>query len=314
MAKYVYVDMYFLENMVLNYVLLHITSRILRFEIKWYRLFAGSICGAIYALCTIWVESSVATMGGKIFISVVMIIIAFSKQISSTKGKFKANKREKFLTTLNIAAVFYIVTFVFAGASFAFLLAGNTKSMTRYIIGIYMAYFLITFIVKYIKNKRSKDVYKANVYIQFEKEKENGEWYSAIIDTGNSLKDPFTGESVIVAEIENFKDMLPFDILEYLKNIEYEDMLNDSAGLSKNLKWKKRFRIIPYKAVGTENGILPGFKADVVRIESDYYPENIGKENSKTIIELNNITICIYKNSLSTNNEYSILISPDMVA
>jgi stage II sporulation protein GA (sporulation sigma-E factor processing peptidase) len=64
----------------------------------------------------------------------------------------------------------------------------------------------------------------------------------------------------------------------------------------------KRLRVIPFEALGTENGMLVGFKPDSVYIEKDAETKSI-----------KDIIIAIYSKKLSKNGDYKALLHPDLV-
>lgn len=90
----------------------------------------------------------------------------------------------------------------------------------------------------------------------------------ALYDSGNLLKDPYDGTEVIIAEKEVF----------------------DGSELT-------GFVLIPYRALGTENGLLKAFKAEKIYCV----------ENGKTI---NNVTVGLSETRLSKNGGIKALIGP----
>ena len=70
---------------------------------------------------------------------------------------------------------------------------------------------------------------------------------SALRDTGNTLCDPVSGQSVLVAEWRSARQLLPFDL-------QAEDFQSPAA-LALRLK-EYHPRLIPYRAVGTASGLL----------------------------------------------------------
>lgn len=306
--KYVYIDMYFFENFVINYVILHITSGILHLKTKWYSLVMGAVIGSIYAVVSLWAESFFTTLFCKMTVSLLMLFLSFYWSI------VKDNKSQKFRFFGKIIVSFYAITFLFSGASFCLLLSGRTKSMTSYITGLCVAYIIITFFVKMIRKRNCMQNTMALVHVKFDKKDEADIQIKAIIDTGNSLKDPFTGESVIVAEVGALKNILPEEIIMSMEENSFSDICSFPKDMSLDENWKNRFRIVPYRAVGTENGVLIGFKADVVKIEQCTAFEE-GKEcHEDKKITLNNVVVCVCNNALSENGEYGALLAPDMVA
>ena len=101
----IYVDIIFLENLILDFIILLATSIISNIKINIKRLILGSIFGATYTVCTLILEINNFLI--KFISSVVIILICFG---------FKNIKR--FLKNLG---VFYLTTITFGGSSFMFL-------------------------------------------------------------------------------------------------------------------------------------------------------------------------------------------------
>lgn len=83
---------------------------------------------------------------------------------------------------------------------------------------------------------------------------------TALRDTGNSLRDPITGSPVLVAQWEAAERLLPAAL--------NRDSLRDPAQAMAELQGKApglRLRLIPYKAVGQEGGLLLAVRCDEVR-------------------------------------------------
>ncbi|MFR1518123.1 MAG: sigma-E processing peptidase SpoIIGA [Clostridia bacterium] len=286
----VYIDVLIFENMVMNYVILHITSLVASRRSKWYRILAGSAIGTFYAVLSLWLSAFLHALIGKILLSALMVLVTYFPR--------------KIKDFLRLSAIFYGVTFLFAGISFAVLLTGRVKSASNILATVCVGYLLVLVIARCIQKRKHADQCAAKVFIQFDKAADNGVWLPAIIDTGNSLRDPFTGTSVIVAELGALENLLPEELLKYLRENGSSDILNDASAISSVKGWERRFRLIPYNSVGNENGILPGFKADVVRVSED----------SGAGAELNDVVVCLYEKALSEDEKYRALLAPDMIA
>jgi len=63
-----------------------------------------------------------------------------------------------------------------------------------------------------------------------------------------------------------------------------------------------RFRLIPFTSLGKENGMLIGFRPDYIEVG-----ENAEKKGITDVI------IGIYNRALSKNNNYSALLSPELI-
>ena len=110
----------------------------------------------------------------------------------------------------------------------------------------------------------------------------------AKVDTGNTLKEPFSGNPVIVTDYKFIKYIIPAELANYFnKNTETE-----------SLKKLKNFRFIPYNTI-SGNGLLPAFKPDKIKVL-----------NSNSINKDAYVAIC---NNKFSNESYHALISIDLI-
>lgn len=111
---------------------------------------------------------------------------------------------------------------------------------------------------------------------------------TALMDTGNTLTDPVTGRRVLVAEGACLAPLFP----EAWK-LDGQALLDPAAGLERfNSQWPGRFRLIPYRAVGTERGLLLAARLD--RVEVD------GEEQAGALVALS-------PNPVSDGGSYQVL-------
>ena len=122
---------------------------------------------------------------------------------------------------------------------------------------------------------------------------------TAMIDTGNLLKEPITNTPVIVLEHTLLYECIPKDILNNLENLLGGDFNNIPEHIKREYVTKLKF--IPFSSLGKQNGMLLGLKADYVEIISQ--EKKIKKEN---------IIIGIYNKSLTKRGEYNALIGLDI--
>lgn len=149
----IYVDILFLENMILDFIIILATGMICNHKLKWKRIILSSI---ISSLCTVM---SIIWQGenlyGKILQSLLVIFIAFG---------FRNSKR--FLKNL---IVFYLITITFGGASFLLLFSVTPQNIVYqagHFLGLYpvkmailggiLGFALILTIRKILEEKREK--------------------------------------------------------------------------------------------------------------------------------------------------------------
>lgn len=110
------------------------------------------------------------------------------------------------------------------------------------------------------------------------------------------LKEPITGASVIVVERKKLENLIEKNLLNNIEKIlagKYENI--DSENIS-------RFRLIPFSSLGKQNGMLLGFKPDMVKVIFDESEKNLG-----------NVVIGIYDKEITKNQEYTGLVGLDIL-
>ncbi len=290
----IYVDIVLLENLCMNYIILFSTAYILKLKRKHIRIFISSLLGAIYAILAyaniIPMYTNIIT---KIILSICMIYIAYNPK--HVKGMIKE------------LMVFYLVSFALGGCAFALLYIVRPQDIFMkdgVYIGTYplkiallggIVGFIVTYIsFKIVKSRITKNEIIYKTIIKFdEKELE----INVMLDTGNMLKDPITGEAVMLIEKEKLYGLIPRSILDNVENIlggEFEE--------EQQFKYRTKLRIIPFTSVGKQNGMMLGIKVDSVKIITDV--DEIINEN---------VVICVYDKIFSKSRKYSGLIGLDIL-
>lgn len=296
----IYLDILILENLVINYLILTVTAKFSRLRVSTLRLFAGSIVGALYVVFII-LQPDIKiyyTTSAKVLLSIFIIAVTFSPR--------------KVLPFIKTLVIFYISTFIFAGAALAFLFFNQQGGFVRngivYVFGqskwslMVFSFLTVGIIIKIfwevIQSRITKDRLLISVKISFDSRVTD---LSALIDTGNSLKDPLTNIPVMVVEFKALQELLPVEIKSIFENSQEDDLNSVTAIISKS-KWFSRFRLIPFSSLGKENGMLIGFKPDFIEIGE-------GEERRG----IKNVIVGIYNRSLSRNEKYKALLGPELV-
>jgi len=104
----IYLDIIFLENLFMNYIILFATGTILKLPLKIIRTFISSTIGSIYAIISYMsILEIYSNTLLKIILSIAMVYVAFN---SRTLKQF-----------LKQLIIFYLTSFTFGGVAFAFL-------------------------------------------------------------------------------------------------------------------------------------------------------------------------------------------------
>lgn len=293
----IYIDIIFLENLIMNSIILYATSIILKRKPKIIRIILSSTIGSIYAILTYITEIEIYTsVILKAILAIIMVYVAFNPQ--SVKKMWKQ------------VAIFYLTSFVFGGVTLYLIyyikpqevLVKNGVFVGEYILKVIMLGAIVAFVVikialRIIKTKiTSKDMYckiKIKLYGKLIETK-------AMIDTGNLAKEPITNTPVIIIESTLLEDILPIQILNNLEKILCGDLSQISEEMQE--KYVTKLRCIPFSSLGKQNGMLLGIRVDEIEVET---------EEEKKIS--NNVILALYDKSLTKRGEYRALIGIDLI-
>jgi len=285
----VYADLTFLINFIMDFVILWATARMAGTRVILFRLTAAAILGAIYSVIYLFpAMASWYSFPAKILMSFLIVYVGLAPRnwLQFKKGLF----------------FFYAMCFVVAGASIAVsCLAASPEQGFNFswlwlAAGAMFAVVLGVYGEKHLLRKIVPDLLKFGVELKFGTRSCNGQGF---LDTGNGLRDPLTNRPVVVAEYELIRKCLPEDFKQVMEDFQNENDILD--GLSKS-SWANRLRIIPFSSIGRKNGILVGIRADAVLVN-----------NGKSGVAHNNIVVGIYKEKLSQDGSYQMLIPSEIM-
>ena len=292
----IYLDIIFFENLIMNSIILYATSIILKLKPKLFRILISSVIGSIYSIILYTTEMKIySSIISKIILSIIMTYVAFNPQ--NVKKMWKQ------------ILIFYLTSFVFGGVALYLIyflkpqdiLMKNGMYVGEYALKVIMLGGIVAFVVikislKIIKTKiNPKDMYcKIKIKLN-EKEIET----TAMVDTGNLVKEPITNTPVIIVESSLLYEILPKEILNNLEGVLSGDLSNIPQEVQD--EYISKMRCIPFKSLGKENGMLLGIKSDEIEVL---------KEDENKIIK--NAIIGIYDKSLTKRGEYRALVGIDL--
>lgn len=230
----VYIDVLITVNIFIDFFLLLCTKLILNLHYSLTRLIIGSAVGGVFSLVALFPS---IPGGVNLLIDIVLalpiIFIAFGNV--------------SFKTLLKRTLVFFGCSFIFCGIMIVIYTSFKPKGMEIYNNVIYFnispILLIILTLVCYYFMKIAGRLLKGNIGrricdVQIINQN-NHTRFNAMIDTGCNVKEPFSGEYVIIAE----------------KTLVENININDQG-----------MRIIPYQSLGG-NGVIKGFCPDNVMID-----------------------------------------------
>ncbi len=279
----IYIDVLFLINLFVNYFLLLAVKLISKSPVGRLRILLGSAIGAIYS-CLMFYPSLwfIFTVLFKILFSLLIVLIVFGFK---TLRSFAFKAVMFFAFTVLFGGVMLLIDMIFSPQGLIYnngIIYIDISPVTL-VISSGVCYFLFFIGSRIFQRQPSSALHRITVCL-FDKSVS----FYAIADSGNMLKDVLTFSSVIVADFDKIKSILPENALETFEN---GDISAPPPPLC------ERFAVIPFESVGGK-GILPAFRPDEILID--------GKKTDKKAI------IAVETKGLKAQ-EYSALVSTELV-
>ena len=294
----IYLDVVIVKNLIMDAIIIYATAIVLKVKIRHLRIIISSLIGAIYSVLSYISDLEIYNnLFLKIFLSIVMVYIAFSPQ--------------NIKTLMKQILIFYLTSFLFGGVAFALIYVikpQEKKKKNGLFLGMYplktvflgaiVATAILITAFKVVKSNITKKDMMCNVSIELNNKTVN---IKTMIDTGNMLKEPISGLPVIVVENTALYELIPKEILDNLDDI----LGGDFQKIPDNIKstYIAKLKWIPYSSLGKQNGMLVGIKADKAIVEKD-----------DQVIEHDNVIVGIYNKSLTKRGEYRGLIGVELLS
>ena len=296
----VYADVVFIINFVMDLIILWAAGKLTGRRAKLRRLALGALIMAL-AYCAVTFVSGLHAF--YLLLSTVIMLIM---------GICAAYAPINLIVLSKLVLFSYFTAFLIGGIGMGLFYTSRLSDIIGNITEVFMFNFMLPILIaavaafyvlfrfgsQWLENRAIKRQICMAVRIFFG---DRNLELNALVDTGNSLRDPLSQAPVIVAEFDSVKSFLP----DSVKLLFYEKQENDLQNLlmsASSDEFTGRLRMIPYESLGRQNGLLIGFRPDRVEIMRE-----------KDIITLPDVVIGIYNRSLSRNGEYQGLLNPELI-
>ncbi|MCQ2485565.1 MAG: sigma-E processing peptidase SpoIIGA [Clostridia bacterium] len=280
----IYADVLVVINLFVNYALLLCSARIMKSTVSRLRVLAGALTGSAYGLI-IFLPELPRIVELLIRIAATLLIVLCTFGYGNVRKLFRC-----FFTFFAVSMAFGgIMTVLWMTVSPVGMVMNNGVCYFDIDIVVLAASTVVCFavvsIISHFIERRAPKEFSALLRIEY-----GGKSVAlnALIDTGNSLRESFSGYPVAVAERSAVEKILPVSVLDYL-----DENNSENTDLSMRL-------IIHNTVSGT--GVLPAFHPDCVEI----------KTVSRTV-KTDRIYIAVTKNIIA-KGEYSVIVSPDLLS
>ena len=256
----IYIDILLFINLVIDFLILDITKVILSVNVKYKKIFIGSIVSSLFSLI-IFLPNLFPILNFLINITISALIILL------TYGRCTLNTFiKRLICYIGINIIFAgIITAIFSINKYENIIVNNGTFYFDISPILLIILTLICYIILYIgKRILGKQIIAEKICNITAVLDGNSYIFNAKVDTGCDLREPFSNKPVIIAEITIFSTL--------------------------NLN-NKQFRLVPFNSLGGE-GILKAIKLDKLFIDNTLinkeiyvgFCENILKGDVKALI------------------------------
>ena len=294
---YIYADVVFIINLVMNSTILLLTAWTADINYKTWRILVAAAIGSCYVLLEILPGMMILHhFLCKLALSFLLILVAFG---------FKSRR-----IMLLLVAFFYVISFMLGGAVVGWLYFGQSNgylgnnpiimadiSWIDLLWGSLLGIFLLMIVLKHMLIGVTHRSYLYEVSLEYEGRRIE---LNAMLDTGNGLYTTIGRKPVILVNQHAVAMLLNSQVRSFLKN-NSPDMWLANLNQCMDLGWLSRVEIIPYHSIGHKD-LLLAFRIDHFVIMS--------KEGNAHI---DNVMIGIYSGTLSKDGAYDVLLHPHIM-
>lgn len=278
----VYADILLVINLFVNYALLLCSSMIMKNTASRLRVLLGASIGAFYGLVIFLPDMH----------NVIEFILRLLATVLIVISTFGFKNIRYFLRCF---CTFLAVSFAFGGIMFVLWVTVAPRGMVYNNGAVYfdidiavlavstVVSFAMVSLISHFTARRAPKESVALVKIVRDGEEVHA---TALIDTGNSLCEKFSGYPVALGEYGMLEKILPPAVREYIDG--------------KNISPSADFRVVMHKTV-SGTGLLPVFRPDYIEI----------KTASRTV-RTDKVYLAATKNNLA-GGEYTLLLNPELL-
>ena len=254
----IYADTLFLLNALVDYLLLLSAARLAGEPLRRGRFALGAALGGGYAVAIFLPGMSfLAHPLCRLASAALMLLVAYG-----------GSRR-----LLRQGVLFAALTCAFGGGVVAIGLLGGTGlslgggvfysvlDLKVVLLSAAVCYGVLTLVFQRLAQHSAADGELVDIKLYL---RERSVSLTALIDTGNTLTDPISGRPVMVAEGERAAILFPRD-----HRPTPADLRDPAAALTRlgTGEWRGRFRLLPYRSVGVERGLLLAVRVDALELD-----------------------------------------------
>ncbi|QYR20078.1 sigma-E processing peptidase SpoIIGA [Paenibacillus sp. sptzw28] len=297
----VYIDVYFMINLLIDGSTLLMTAWVRGFRAKWWRVLLAALIGSLYAVMILFPPLSfMFTIIIKFALSIVMLLMAFG-----------FGSVQHFLRHIG---AFYGVNFAAAGAVFGLhylLMSGSAPVWNSFVNGHFQLKLGIVFVFSVVcvgfyifrsivTQRKEGDLVRSHLAEVRVTIGDSQRSCIGLIDTGNQLYEPLTRTPVMVMEASIWEDVLPPSWINRIRDAEVDKLLLNMN--DEEFVWQDRLRLVPYRGINRGAQFMLAMKPDVVYV----------KREGETF-ETRKVLIGLDAGKLVADGAYQAIIHPSLL-
>lgn len=280
--KYViYIDVFFCVNLVMDFLILKLVSLYIKPQTTYIRCILGAILGSAFGVLSLLIsyENIIWHMlFSYIFIAVAMVVGTFGL---GTRRELIKRCIVLYVVTIFLGGLINLLySYTYMGVFLQNLFWGlrNTTNILWMIGATFFTYICLKALVRIAKRNSKTNMLVAVKLVHKGKER----LLTGLIDTGNSLREPYTGKPVHIVCEETISSLL-----------ESQDLHTE------------RFKLVPFTSVGKNHGLIKVITIDELWV---YTIEDTLEYTNDAIYIKNEVAIGLYEGSLSNVGEFQMLL------
>lgn len=256
----VYADSLFLINTVVDYLMILVTGRLAGIPLQRKRFLLAALLGGTYGVAAI-------IPGASFLLSPVMKVLVWILITLTAYGRSQLFLRLTLLLGVISCALAGVVFALGSFWSTALLDHRSTSNMCLCLLCAVCAGLLC---IPMFRSAAQTGVSGTTLPVRVSIGGRDLE-IMALLDTGNQLRDPWTGEAVLVVSLHALQGVLPASLKKFLSPeafcspIELVAQIHDHAP-------ELCPKLLPYRALGVPSGTLLALRTDWIRIRNVTYP------------------------------------------
>lgn len=286
MKYIIYLDVFFMVNVVMDTLLLKLAALYIKPQTTFVRCVAGGTAGGVLSCISMLLPYGnilIHTLFSYVIIAFIMTIVTFGK------GNLKqlwGRTASLYITTILLGGMMnllydytyfgYIVQGIF-GAIYV-----NPLNLLRLCMFTILSYIMLRFITKILQEKK----FKTNLVLVRLQFKGHNVVLKGLIDSGNSLTDPYCGKPVHI--------------------VEYEALQRILEGVDIH---REKYRVVPFHSLGRRNGLIEVIELDKLSVLTmNEQTDPNGQDTEQSSYEEEKPAIGLYHGFLSGENKYEVLL------